>query len=198
MTAKRADITIEQGTTFRKVWNWYGGGKVTREIDSVVVGCPTRITVAAHGLPAGEETPVYISDVKGARSLNTNGKEVLATYVNPNEFDVDTHTRNETYTAGTGCLVYYVSKDLTGWTARMDIRDAIDDTATLVSLNSADGDIVIDLTTAKITITIDADVTQALDFTDGVYDLELIDGDGAVTRLLYGDVALIKEVTRSI
>jgi len=74
MTAERIDLTIEQGATFVKKINWYGGGRVVREIDSVTVGCPTRITVAGHGLPAGVITPVYIADVKGARSLNSSAE----------------------------------------------------------------------------------------------------------------------------
>ena len=195
MTAKRDNIIIEQGATFIKVVNWYGGGKVIREIDDVTVGCPTRVTVAAHGMPANYDTPVFISEVRGARSLNSDGA-VLATYVDANNFDVEAHTRDEVYVADTGCVVYYAPKTLTSWIARMDIRENLDDTTTLVSLTSVGGDIVINTTTAQITITITATVTAALDFDEGVYDLELEDDSGNVTRLLYGDVAFNKEVTR--
>ena len=195
MTAIRNDITIEQGTTFVKKWNWYGGGKVVREIDSVTTGCPTRVTVSAHGLPAGADTPVYIDDVKGARSLNSKGKEVIATYVDANSFNIDVGTRGETYTAGTGCLTYYAPKVLTSWTARMDIRDSIDATTTLVSLTSP-SDIVINTATAEIQVIIAAAVTEALDFDAGVFDLEMVDSSGAVTRLIEGDVAFVREVTR--
>lgn len=195
MKAKRIDIEIEQGATFDKKINWYGGGKAVREIDSVVSGCPTRMTISAHGLPAGADTPIYIQGVKGARSLNTKGKEVLATYVDSNVFDVDIDTLGETYTTGTGCVHYFVPKALAGWTARMDIRDSLDDTTTLVSLVSP-GDIVIDTVTAEIQMLIDAATTAALDFDEGVYDLELEDGSGNVTRLIEGEVAFVKEVTR--
>ncbi len=196
MTAlKNIPITIRQGSTFDKKINWYGGGKVLREIDAVAVGCPTRLTIAAHGLPVGADTPVYIAEVKGARSLNTKGKEVLATYVDANDFDVDTNTRNETYITGTGCLHYFAPKSLAGYTARMDIRESIDDITALVSLTSP-SDIVINTTTAEIQILISATVTAALDFDTGVYDLELEDGSGNVTPVIEGDVTFIKEVTR--
>lgn len=195
MTAKRVDIVVEQGATFFKKFNWYGGGKVVREIEDVAEGCPTRITISAHGLPAGADTPVYIDEVSGARNLNTKGKEVLATYVDANTFDVDINTRKQTYTAGTGCVHYYAPKDLTGWTARLQIRESIEDTTTLVSLTSP-SDIVITLATAEIAITISAAVTAALDFEEGVYDLELEDGAGNVTRLVEGVVTFVKEVTR--
>ena len=192
---KNIPIEIKQGATFDKKFNWYGGGKLVREIEAVAVGCPTRITVTAHGLPAGAETPIYIDDVKGATKLNTRGKEVLATYVDADNFDVDTYTRGKTYTSGTGCMHYFVPKNLISWTARMDIRDNLDDATTLVSLTSP-SDIVINITTAEIQILISASVTAGLDFDEGVYDLELEDGSGNVTRLIEGNVAFIKEVTR--
>lgn len=192
---KNIPLEIKQGATFDKKINWYGGGLVIREIDSVTIGCPTRVNIAGHGLPTGAVTPVYIQDVKGARSLNTKGKEIEATYVDTDNFDVPTNTQGEVYTTGTGCVHYYAPKDLAGWTARMDIRDSIDDTATLVSLTSPT-DIVINTSTAEIQILIDATVTAGLDFDEGVYDLELEDGSGNVTRLIEGNVAFIKEVTR--
>ncbi len=194
-TAKNIDITIRQGSTFDKKINWYGGGKIVREIEAVTVGCPTRITITAHGLPAGADTPVYIHDVKGAKDLNTGNTPVLATYVDADNFDVDTPTRGDTYKADTGCIFYYAPKALSGWTARMDIREDIDDAATLVSLTSP-SDIVINTTTAEIQMLISATVTAALDFDGGVYDLELEDGSGNVTPLIAGNVAFIKEVTR--
>ena len=192
---KNVTLGINQGSTFDKKFNWYGGGRIFREIEDVTEGCPTRITITAHGLPSGADTPVYIEDVKGARSLNSGGKEVVATYVDVDNFDVDIGTRGESYKTGSGCIYYYVPKNLAGWTARMDIRDAIDDTTTLVSLTSP-SDIVIDTATAEIQVIIAASVTAALDFDEGVYDLELEDGSGNVTRLLEGTITFSKEVTR--
>ena len=195
MTAKHIDITIEQGATFTKKINWYGGGKMVREIENVVVGCPTQVEITAHGLPSIGKTPVYIQDVRGARNLNTKGREVLATYVDADTFTVDLSTQGQVYVAGTGCVHYILPKPLTDWTARMDIRDSLDDDVPLVSLVSPT-DIVITVASAEISMTISAAVTAALDFDEGVYDLELEDASGNVTRLIEGDVAFTKEVTR--
>jgi hypothetical protein len=192
---KNIPIEIKQGATFRKKFNWYGGGLMIREIEGVDEGCPTTVTITAHGLPAGAKTPIYIQDVKGARSLNSGGKEVVATYVDADNFTVPAATRDETYKTGTGCAHWFLPKALTDWIARMDIRESIDDTTTLVSLTSPD-DIIITVSTAEIEVVIDADVTAALDFDSGVYDLELEDSQGEVTRLIEGNVAFIKEVTR--
>ena len=192
--AKRDDITIVQGATFIKRTRWYGGGKITREIEAITVGAPTSIKVTGHGLVAGEKTPVYIDHVQGAFSLNSDDENV-ATYVDADNFTVETHTRNEVYVPDTGDLVYHLPKDLTNWTARMDIREDATDETPLVSLASP-ADISFALTIAEITSVIAADVTAALDFDGGVYDLFLIDPDEAVTRLLYGDVAFERTVTR--
>ncbi len=196
MKAQNFNLEIEQGATFLEKFNWYGGGRVDKEIGSVAVGCPTRITIVGHGLSSGADTPIYIDGVKGASNLNTKGKEVVATFVDVDNFDVVTNTRGKTYTANTGCIYYFLPESLTGYTARMQIMDAIDDTATLVSLTSAGGDIVINTATAEIQVTISATVTAALDFDEGVYDMELEDGAGVVTRLIEGKMAFVKEVTR--
>ena len=85
--------------------------------------------------------------------------------------------------------------DLTGYTARMQIRKTKSTSATLLSITTSD---YITLGGAAGTIAVDvpAATTEALDFTSGVYDLELISSGGTVYRFLEGCVELNKEVTR--
>lgn len=192
----KLDLTIIQGATFSKAINWYGGGKVCKLITGLVPGCPTTITVAAHGLPTASDTPVFIKHVKGATRVNTKDTTpVVATFVDSNTFYVDADTVAQVYTANTGLLTYYAPKDLVGWTARMMIRQSIEDATELLSLVSPT-DITISTNDAKITIIIADTVTETLDFETAVYDLEMVDGSGNVTRLVEGSVELCKEVTR--
>lgn len=86
--------------------------------------------------------------------------------------------------------------DLTGYTARMQIRETIASNSTLLSATNANGQLVITAAQGKVTLTLTATETAALSFTTGVYDLELISGSGTVTRLVEGTVTLSKEVTR--
>jgi len=88
--------------------------------------------------------------------------------------------------------------DLTGYTARMHIRDSVDDAATLLELTTENSRIVLDGSAGTIQLSISATDTAAISFTQGVYDLELVDtGDtGEVTRLTYGGVEVRPEVTR--
>lgn len=95
-----------------------------------------------------------------------------------------------------------VRKDLTGWTARMQIREANADSGSpvLIELSTAVGNARITLggTAGTITMALSAGDTQALNLSgdEAVYDLELTSGTGAVTRLMEGRVHLIREVTR--
>lgn len=86
--------------------------------------------------------------------------------------------------------------NLTGYTARMQIRPTLADTNILLDLTTANGKLAIDGPNGKVTIQLTATETAALDFVTAVYDLELVSGSGAVTRLLKGTISLDKEITR--
>lgn len=83
--------------------------------------------------------------------------------------------------------------DLTGYSARMQVRNKISDSDTLLNLTVGSG---ITITATTITITVSATATAALKFETAVYDLEIVSAGGVVTRLLYGNVSLSREVTR--
>lgn len=85
--------------------------------------------------------------------------------------------------------------DLTGYSARMQIRATIDDAGALHESTTNNGEIVLGGIAGTITFNITAATTEAFTFDCGVYDLELVNGND-VTRLLRGDVTLSKEVTR--
>lgn len=87
--------------------------------------------------------------------------------------------------------------DLTGSTARMQIRQAITDTTPLIELTAANSRATItDAANGEITLLIADEDTAELDFVKGVYDLEVEYSDGTVDRVLRGKVRLSKEVTR--
>lgn len=89
-------------------------------------------------------------------------------------------------------------RDLTGCTARMQIRETVLSPSTLISLTS-DPEAGIAITAGPpgiIAITITAAQTAAMTWKNGVYDLELVSPNGNVERLLKGDVTVDFEVTR--
>ena len=193
------DLKIKQGSIYEEGFHWYGAGKVCAEIENVTVGCPTIIQITGHGLPSISDTPIHIRNVRGARDLNTGNTEcdmILATYIDANSFSVDIDTGNQRYKAGSGSIEWYQPKNLTSWTAELQIREKIDDAAPLVALTSGAGDITISIPDARIVFTIATAITEGLDFVEGGYDLELENPAGEKTRVLEGKVFLSKEVTR--
>lgn len=86
--------------------------------------------------------------------------------------------------------------DLTGCTARMQIRLKVKDANILHSLTTENGGIEIEVLTGKISILISAEDTALFEFKTGVYDLEVVYPTGVVVRLLEGGVGVSFEVTR--
>jgi len=86
--------------------------------------------------------------------------------------------------------------DLTGYIARMHIRNEITDTEFLYEATSANTKIILGDAAGTITFDFPASDTALMSFDEAVYDLELESSGGEVTRLLQGDVYLSPEVTR--
>lgn len=93
-----------------------------------------------------------------------------------------------------------IPKDLTGYTARMQIRDSYDSPDPVVDLTTEGQtgyNIELGDEEGTVIVRIPHTVTAALPARfKGVYDIELIDTGGEVERYLYGDVEVTPEVTR--
>ena len=87
--------------------------------------------------------------------------------------------------------------NLTGYTARMQIRSTILSPTVLFEATTENGKIVITAATGQVKLIVPAIDSAAWTFIDGVYDLEVIQtSSGFVKRLVQGDVKVSKEVTR--
>ena len=87
--------------------------------------------------------------------------------------------------------------NLTGYTARMQIRQSIKSDTILDELTTENDRIEITPLEGKLTIKFPNIVTSNYDFTKGVYDLEIVTGTPeVVSRILQGDVEVDLEVTR--
>lgn len=93
--------------------------------------------------------------------------------------------------------------NLTGYTARMQMRSAITEETTVLDMTTETGEISIGGSTGIVSLDLDADATAAIDWAAGrsvqligVYQLELESPGGFVTRLLKGTVTVDPEVTR--
>lgn len=86
--------------------------------------------------------------------------------------------------------------NLTGYTARMQVREKVASTSTLLNLTTENGGIALGGVTGTIAVTAAASLTDDITVKRGVYDLELISSGGVVTRLVEGCVTISPEVTR--
>lgn len=84
--------------------------------------------------------------------------------------------------------------DLTGYTARMQLRPMLTSETKLLDLTTENGGITLGGVNGTVVVTISASQTAALT-RGGVYDLELVNGP-IVTRFVQGTVSISKEVTR--
>jgi hypothetical protein len=85
--------------------------------------------------------------------------------------------------------------NLSSYTARMQIRSGYNGTL-YSTLTTENGGIILNSPVGRIELYISDTDTSAFTFEKGIYDLELIDGDDKVTRLLQGTVTVWKEVTK--
>ena len=88
----------------------------------------------------------------------------------------------------------YLLYDLTGYTARMQVRRTLESASPEIELTTANSGILLGGATGTIDIVMTNTQTAALD-SDGVYDLEIVSGTGAVSRVIQGTFTLDLEVT---
>lgn len=192
------EILIQKGKTFTLVVRWETEPIVRKAITaiSLATGAP-RLTVTSHGMPDGWRGAIY--GVKGMKQINSaNTPPRSSDYQTVTVIDADTIELNavtpidangndwDAYTSG-GFIQYYTPQNLSGYTARMDIKDKIGGTVWASSeIADTPNDIItitVDDATKTITLTIDAVDTALLTAKKGVSDLEMVSSGGVVTKL---------------
>lgn len=193
-------LTIEQGKTFQAIARWEVEPLIFKPITSIAPTAPARITCAGHGMPDGWRAAVV--DAAGMTELNAKkNPPAVSDYRRMTVVDANTVTVDDisaaafkAYRGPSGYLAYYTPPDLTGFTARMSIKDQIDGVL-LHSLTTENGGITVSAADDTIFLEISAEDTAAFEWKKGVYDLEMVDPDGVVTAILKGAIHVTPEVT---
>lgn len=86
--------------------------------------------------------------------------------------------------------------DLTGYTARMHLRETKADPDVILELTTENGRIALGDATGVVDLLITADDTSSVPAASYRYDLELESPTGFVTRLIEGKFKMVQEVTR--
>ncbi|NDZ11481.1 hypothetical protein C7T35_01455 [Variovorax sp. WS11] len=197
--ASPTNLVIRKGSTFSRILRWESGPVVYKPITGIPKAAPTVVTCVDHDIPEGWR--VAIVSVVGMRQINAQNdpprsrdyfkaKVLTADTV---QFDGINSAGFSAYKSG-GYLRYNTPVPLTGYTARMSVKDRVGGTE-LLRLDTTAGGIVIDATGFKITLDVSAADTAALDWTYGVFDLEMVSSTGVVKTLLSGTVTVQPEVT---
>lgn len=194
-TPAKISFKIYQGSTFSEVLRWESSVKTYIPITGISKSAPLVITAPSHNVP--KEWRVKFTNILGMVELNSNDTYYQATSVTS-----DTITINDInslgfkpYVSG-GIVEYNTPIDLTGFTARMQLRSSLTSPIVLEELTSENGKINISNINKTITLSIPASTTAAYNFSSAVYSLELISSGGQVTPFCSGSFSLVKEVTR--
>lgn len=195
-------IVIRKGKTFTKAFRWETLPFVYKPITAISRAGPVVITAVAHGLPDGWRASVL--SVKGMLQINAQNDPPLdldyhpvtvAGVDNVSLNDIDS-SNYKAYTSG-GYLRFYTPVDLTGFTARGQIKDKIGGTE-LYLFTNANGRINIDTVNKRITLTMSAVDSAALAFKTGIFDLELVSAGGVVTGLVDPTPVIIKDEVTTV
>lgn len=87
--------------------------------------------------------------------------------------------------------------DLTGFQARMQMRKTLASTEIIHQMTTANGGIILG-DSGYFQLYISDANTENFNFTTAVYDLEFVNLEGDVIRLIEGSVSLSPEVTRNV
>ena len=194
------DYTITRGKTFQRRMRWEAPPYIYKPISAITQSAPVRITATGHGLLDGQSAAVV--SVKGMVEINAsklppdpNKDYERTTVIDPNtvEFNEVNSAGFKAYVSG-GYLQYRTPVDMTGYTARMSVKDKIGGTL-LVSLTTENGGITLDNVAKTITLLLTAVATAAFTWDKGVYDLEMVSPVGVVTELYSGKITVLGEVT---
>lgn len=202
MLPSTQDLTIRKGQTFRLPIFWESEPFITVPIASINRSASVQIvTQAPHGMPDGWRAAVV--DAQGLTDLNAKAnppaksdfRQVRRIDATTIEFNgISSAGFKKAHVAATGFVQFYTPHDLSGYTARMSIKDKVGGTE-LLSLTTDNGGIEIDESNSVIWLVIDAADAAAIAWKSGGYDLELVAPDGTVTAILTGKVAVVPEFT---
>lgn len=198
MSTKLA-LEIKKGKTYSRSLRWESQPIIYRPITGVTQTAPVRITSVGHGVPPGWR--VAIVSVRGMTQINAENQPPLdsdfrpATVIDDDHIEINTINAADfkSYTSG-GYIQFNTPVDLTGYTARMKIKDKVGGTV-LLTLTTENGKIELVAVDSIIRLKLSANETAALTWKKGVYDLELESPTGVVTELLSGEITVVDEVT---
>lgn len=180
-------LQITRGSTYCDSLQWSTDECVFRPIKIVRSTAPVRLDCPGHGVPDDWEV-----SIEG--HANIDPRKIF----NVRRIDDDTLEipclNGTMFSASPAVLRYLMPVDLTGYEARLQIRDRVGGNLLLELSSNAGAGITIDHQLKQIKREIAADITAALTWKRAVYGMEMILGS-YVIKLDSGTVEVSDEVT---
>lgn len=184
------NLVIEQGATFDHTITRRQKPTVRRRISAITRANPGRVTARAHGFASNDR--LYVSRLRGMPQADNRAYTITVLDANSFTLGIDT-SAYDAYVSG-GIVDNGKPRDLTGCTARMDIRDKLTD-ALALTLTTENSRIILGGTAGTIRFLLSSSDTAGLTLAEKEYDFELLDSLKAVRRLLKGTVTVSRERT---
>lgn len=213
MAAKQTPIELQHGDSYTLVLRIETDPIIYTSITAVAQSAPLRITAPGHTVRAGQN--VAVTNVRGTTEINGAANALKpsdwhpATVIDANTVDLnDVNGAGFKAYEGGGVLQYSTLMDLTGWDARLQVRNRKGGDTTYLFMTTANGMLAIDTTIQTVSIFFDpyAMATAELagaDWRKSYYDLELfrtVTRGGEQVEQVYspleGPITLDKDTTR--
>lgn len=197
------DITIRRGSTFRWVIRVEQDRVVYAPIISIDKSAPVRIHATGHGLESGRR--FLVTGAKGMVALNAKNNPPRtsdyhkATVVDPDTVEVNNiNALNMPAYTGGGVIQYNAPLDLTGYTIRMQAREAADSPNVVFAASTTTGEIVLRSNGMSALLTLPESLTAAITVDSAVYDVEFVAPDASVPFAMpQANITFTGEVTRA-
>ena len=171
MTPAKINYKIYQGSTFKEVFRWESQTKQYANISAITKAAPCVITTTAnHTIPTGWR--VRVNGVVGMKEINMTAEDSYYIVTTAGSNTITLNQVNSagytTYTSG-GVVEWNTPVPLTGFTAKMQIRETVDSSTVIAELTHLNGGITIDAANYTVTVTLTSTQTSAFTFPTAVY-----------------------------
>ena len=114
--------------------------------------------------------------------------------MNPGRYNISVY-QGTTFTLAPIWLIDGAVVNVTGYTAKMQVREAADSSTVIIELSTTNGRIVVSGAAGQFTLTLTDSETTALTAGNYVYDMNITSSGGVVTKLLQGSFVVLDSVT---
>lgn len=195
-----ASLAIRRGSSHRWMMRWAQPRLAYITGVTLNATAPFTITATAHGLPDGWLVAIQ-NATGGFASFNADSPPASSQYLRADVVDGTTLAVNRVNAVGfkpsqPATLVYRKPHDLTGCTARAQMRKKINSPDPVLAFTSElAGGIIIDTLMSATTLQFTEAQTRSVPAGSYVMDIELVMPDGSVLATSVIDVEVTDEVT---